>query len=107
MPITPTRSPDFNAEEDDRVLYVAITDAFSERIATVGIRNDGTGDSTTGHYDVVLWPNPSDETTPVELGRILNYARSAGAWPLTVTAMMMAANYDNERGLIAQLESDT
>ena len=88
------------------MLYVDVRDATGQRIGTVGIRNDGTGDEWTGNYEIQHWPRNMGifgaEDVPV-IGHVHGHWRDNGPWPLVRAAIWVVQAHLREDGTDIQL----
>ncbi len=68
-------------------------------LGTARIINDGTGDLKTGNYTIQLLKGAEYSSRPGTLykkGRVRNYPRALGPWPLLMRGIMSALGLDKE-----------
>lgn len=57
-------------------------------LGELSIRNDGTGDAVTGHYEVRLLSQDPHGPQTVRAARVEHYPRALGAWQLVQCALL-------------------
>lgn len=70
-----------------------------QHLGTACITNDGTGDETTGNYDVLL-STKGDNPKPWRRGKVEGFPRKRlGAWDLLLWALVIAVG-DRWKGML-------